>query len=382
MKFFLQIFFRYLFGRLFAPFAICVCACAMIWIMADLYGNLDDFLEHKINILLILRFYSLQLPNMLVQVLPAALLFSTLWTLMTLNRRSELVAFQSGGMAPIWLYSPFFVFAVIWMIVLAIDMNFPAPEALVTRERLLQQVKGQAARYNVFTNLPYIDRANRLVWFFQVLDANQGTGKGVEILQQDGQGHDMEKYFARRAKWTGDSWQLNDVLEITYNQGGGVQAQKMYDQKNLDVATPPNQISLVISEPEQLTVSRLSQYIDSNQGTTAHLAKFRTEWWYRMLYPLSLVVLMFFGLLQGTRTDRRTAAAGVFWIVVVLIAYVAVTNVFLTAGRFDRLPPFVAAIATEVIFGAIGLGLLVWQNGWWWQLWEIWRRWTVRSQEG
>jgi lipopolysaccharide export system permease protein len=377
MKFFLQIFFRYLFGRLFSPFAICVCACAVIWIMADLYGNLDDFLEHKINVLLILRFYSLQLPNMLVQVLPAALLFSTLWTLMTLNRRSELVAFQSGGMAPIWLYSPFFVFAVIWMIVLAIDMNFPAPEALVTRERLLQQVKGQSAKYNVFINLPYIDRTNRLVWFFQELDANQGTGKGVEILQKDAQGHDMVKYFARRAKWMNESWRLNDVLEITYNLGGGVQGQKMYEQKDLDVATPPSQISLVISEPEQLTVSRLSQYIDSNEGTTAHLAKFRTEWWYRMLYPFSLVVLMFFGLLQGTRTDRRTAAAGVFWIVVVLIAYVAVTNVFLTAGRFDRLPPFVAAIATEVIFGAIGLGLLVWQNGWWWQVWEVWRRWRA-----
>ncbi len=59
----------------------------------------------------IIRFYALQIPSMLVQVLPAALLISTLWTLLALNRRSELVAFQSGGMAPIWLFSPFFAFA-------------------------------------------------------------------------------------------------------------------------------------------------------------------------------------------------------------------------------------------------------------------------------
>ena len=59
----IRIFFRYLFGRLFAPFAVCLSACALIWIMADLYGNLDDFLEHKINMLLILRFYIQLIPS-------------------------------------------------------------------------------------------------------------------------------------------------------------------------------------------------------------------------------------------------------------------------------------------------------------------------------
>ena len=46
----MKIYFRYLFLRLFVPFAVCLCACTLIWIMADLYGNIDDFLEHKINV--------------------------------------------------------------------------------------------------------------------------------------------------------------------------------------------------------------------------------------------------------------------------------------------------------------------------------------------
>ena len=195
-----KIFFRYLFVRLFIPFAVCLCACTLIWIMADLYGNIDDFLEHKINLLVILRFYSLQIPAMLVQVLPAALLFSTLWTLLSLNRRCELVAFQSGGMAPIWLFSPFFAFAFIWVLILAFDLNWPAAKSEVTRERLLEQVKGQSAKSNVFVNLPYVDSVNRRVWFFQSLDTNQGTARGLELLQRDADGHDMVKYFARNGR--------------------------------------------------------------------------------------------------------------------------------------------------------------------------------------
>jgi len=374
----MKIFFRYLFLRLFVPFAICLCGCTLIWIMADLYGNIDDFLEHKINLLIIFRFYSLQIPSMLVQVLPAALLFSTLWTLLALNRRCELVAFQSGGMAPIWLFSPFFAFACIWVVILAFDLNWPAARAQVTRERLLQQVKGQNARNNVFVNLPYLDSVNRRIWFFQSLDTNRGTAKGVEILQRDAQGDDMVKYFARDAEWTGEFWRLNGVLEIVFGPANSVQNQKTYEKLDLsDITTPPKQLSLVVSQPEQLTVSQLSQYIRTSTATPEHLAAYRTEWWYRMLYPFSLLVLMLFALLQGTRTDRRNALGGVMLAILVLLCFIAFTQLFLAFGVHNRLPPFVAVIATEVIFGAIGLHLLAVNNGWWWQLLETGKRWKA-----
>jgi lipopolysaccharide export system permease protein len=378
----MKIFFRYLFARLFIPFAICLCACTLIWIMADLYGNLDDFLENKINVFKILYFYVLQVPSMLVQVLPAALLFSTLWTLINLNRRCELVAFQSGGMAPIWLFSPFFVFALIWVVILAFDLNWPAAKAQVTRERLLAQVKGQNAKRNVFVNLPYIDSVNRRIWFFQSLDTNQGTANGVEILQRDADGHDMVKYFSQKAEWNGEFWRLTGVLKIVFGVTGAVQDQKTYAELDLpDITTPPKQLSLIVSQPDQLTVAQLSQYIATSTATQEHLAGYRTEWWYRMLYPFSLIVLMLFALLQGTRTDRRTAVAGVFGIILVLLAYIMVMNVFMAAGRFNRLPPFVAVIATEVIFGAIGLHLLALNNGWWWQLLEVGKRWKAQWDE-
>ncbi len=379
----MKIFFRYLFLRLFVPFTVCLCGCTLIWIMADLYGNIDDFLEHKINILVILRFYSLQIPNMLVQVLPAALLFSTLWTLLSLNRRCELVAFQAGGMAPIWLFTPFFAFALIWVVILSFDLNWPAAKAEVTRERLLLQVKGQNAKSNVFRNLPYIDRVNRRVWFFESLDTNQNKAKDVTITQMDAYGHDMVIYGAHEAKWTGEFWRLSGVKKIVYGVDGSVQDQKTYEELDLpDITTPPKQLSLIVSQPEQLTVSQLSEYIRTSTSSPENLAKYRTEWWYRVIYPFSLVVLMLFALLQGTRTDRRNALGGVMLAILVLLCFIAFNQIFLAFGSHNRLPPFIAVIATEMIFGAIGLHLLALNNGWWWQLLEVGKRWREQWSEG
>ena len=377
---FSKIFFRYLFLRLLVPFVICLGACTLIWIMADLYGNIDNFLESKgaghSVLLIILRYYTLKIPSMLVQVLPAAILFATLWTLLALNRRSELVAFQSGGMAPIWLFSPFLVFAAIWTVILAVDLNSLAARAEVTCERLLLQVKGESAKNNVYSNLPYADRVNNRIWFFSSLDASRGTAKNMEILQRNDNGDDMVKYFARRGEYTaGGFWRLSDVLQIEYGVTGAPQSQKTFEVLDLNtVTTPPAQFALIGTPAEQLTVQQLGQYIETSTASQAHLASYRTEWWYRVLYPLSLIILMLFALLQGTRSDRRSPVAGIVWTIIVLVAYILLMNGFRTLGNHDRLPPFFSIIAMELVFGAVGLHLLALNNGWWWQLRDVWKK--------
>ena len=63
----MRIYFRYLFLRLFVPFAVCLSACTLIWIMADLYGNIDDFLENKISALPLLLTI-LNLPQLSIMI--------------------------------------------------------------------------------------------------------------------------------------------------------------------------------------------------------------------------------------------------------------------------------------------------------------------------
>jgi lipopolysaccharide export system permease protein len=372
----MKIFFRYLFTRLFQTFLICMTACTVIWVMADLYGNMDDFLDHKVKILLILRFYVLRIPQMLALMLPAGMLFSTLFTLLSLNRRSEFVALQAGGMAPLLMFSPFFLFAFIWMGILAYDLNGPVATAEVTRERLLAQAKGDAVGRNNFQNLPYVDNVNHLVWYFQDLDAAKGRARGMELLQRDAQGHDMVKYCAQEGRWTGEFWKLFNLKKIIFAPDGSVLEQGVYPEMDLpDAATPPRELSLIVSQPEQLTVKQLDDYIATSSQSPAYLDKYRTEWWYRVLYPFSILVLIFFALIQGARTDRRNTMAGVGMAIVILLAFTILLHVLMALGSHGRLPPAIAVGATEVIFGVIGLHLLAVHNGWWWQLHELWKRW-------
>jgi lipopolysaccharide export LptBFGC system permease protein LptF len=148
-----------------------------------------------------------------------------------------------------------------------------------------------------------------------------------------------------------------------------------------DITTPPKQLSLIISQPDQLTSNQLTQYIATSTQSPGYLASYRTEQWYRRVYPLSLLVLILFALSQGMQTHRRSAVAGLGMCIGVILLFTVATGIFMAMGRHGRLPPLVAASATEVIFGAVGLWLLAVNNGWWWQLRELWKDWYEADDE-
>ena len=375
----IKIFFRYLFMRLLLPFCYCLAALTVVWIVVDVYGTMEDFIEHKVRFIIFLKFYALQFPRMLVQVLPAAVLFSTLFTLLSLKRRSELVALQAGGLAPMWLLAPFLLFGAINVLVLFYDMSGPASRAGVKRDQIMKEVKGMGAGSNEYINLSYVDEVNRRAWFFQDLKiGSDGSAKarGLEVVQQDARDHDISKIAANHARWTSQFWRLNDAVKITFNLDGAVQTQEKFPEYDLsDLTTPPTQLALIAAQPEDLTVAQLSQYISTSTQSPLLVAKYRTEWWYRVLYPFSIVILMLYALVQGARMDRRSSAAGVGMAIGVLIAFSVLSSVFMAAGKYDRLPPFIAASLTEFIFLAVALHWLAINNGWYWQAQEWYRAW-------
>jgi lipopolysaccharide export system permease protein len=376
----MKIFFRYLFLRLLQPFVYCLMALTLLWVVADVYGTMEDFIDHKVTFAVFMHYYALQIPHMLVQVLPAAVLFSTLFTLLSLNRRSELVALQAGGVAPLWLLAPFLLFGLISALVLAYDMSGPAARADVTRNQIMKEIKGEGAG----VKMQYVDEVNHRAWFFQDLSTSGSGGKisGLSLVEQNAQNRDVDVYAAKEARWTGRFWRLNGVTKITYNVGGSPEGQEKFEEFDLaDVTTPPRQLSLIMSRPEDLTVSQLAEYIATSTQTPDRIAEYRTEWWYRMLYPFSVLILMLFALVQSGRGDRRSPAAGIGIAIAVLVGYSVFMSVFMAAGKNNRLPPFVAVSFTEILFAAVALHWLAVNNGWYWQVQEWYAAWRRDSAE-
>lgn len=376
----MKIFFRYLILELLQPFFFCVIACSTLWVVADLFGSLDDFYENKAPWGLILSYYGAQFPRLMVDVLPVAMLFASLYTLLNLTRRNELTALQAGGMSSLQLFAPFIALSLVVAGILFYNVSWPATKAEAQRAAIMREVKDHKQDTHIVRGLIYVDQQAYRVWYVQKINLNTGEAEGLELLQRDDKGRDQEKYFARYGEYTGQFWRLRDVRKNVHDAKGDVIRQETFAGIDLvDYTISPSNLVFTQSKPSELTLSELYRFLQGSTGQhESRLAPYRTQYHYLFAYPSSVLVLLGFALALGTKQGRGSPAGGVFNAIFILMLYLFIMQFFGAMGRGNRIPAFLAAWACPVLFGAAAMVMMGYRFGWFWQ---IQRRWKLAMAE-
>lgn len=367
----MRIFFRYLLLELIKPFGFCLLATVALWIIVDLFSSLDDFISHGANFGLILKFYGAQIPKMLEMTLPMSILFASLYTIIRLARHSELTALQAGGMSPMVMFSPFLILALGATAVLFVVMAWPATQSEAIREEILADLRSSPNQRGIENRLTFVDKEKNRIWYIKLLKTRSGEAVDVEVLQRGPDGNDVEKYFSSYAEYKNGFWTLHNVKHFTFDEENRVLEQTKHQTIELPGYTiSPLQLAYTISDPKQLTLTQLWQFINDSGGADAErLAPFRTQFWYLFAYPTIIFVLIIFAIAMGAEHDRRAgAAAGVFNAIFVLLGFYFTMGFFETMGWGNRMNPVAAAWAGPVAFGLVGILMLSWRFGWLWHL--------------
>jgi len=90
---------RYLLRELIIPFGYCLSGFLVFWISTDLITQLDDLHRHKLHFGDVVFYYVVRIPEILVLMLPIALLLALLYALTTHSRHNELTAIRAAGVS-------------------------------------------------------------------------------------------------------------------------------------------------------------------------------------------------------------------------------------------------------------------------------------------
>ena len=88
---------RYLLGEFLSYLTLSLIGFIVIFVVVDLFQKIDVFLDHKAPAGLVIRFYLYRAPEVVVLVLPVALLLATFLALGQLNKFGELTAMRAAG---------------------------------------------------------------------------------------------------------------------------------------------------------------------------------------------------------------------------------------------------------------------------------------------
>ncbi len=373
----MKIVFRYLATSLLKPLIFCIFTFFFLWIVHDLFDILGDLMERKPELSLMIRYYLVQVPKISLQVLPVSFFFAVVYVLANFSASRELIALQSAGISLSRISIPFYLVGLVLAGIqyfIYIDL---APNARKSSDAIRDIIEGRPPQEDQYTTVVYFNPETHTTWYLGSVDLKKQSFSQGEILISDPSGRDRIKYFAAAGTYKNDIWNLARVRKVEFIPGEA--ASPAVDINYLDapfLKEAPAELVAAMRTPQELPWLELHQFVNSrNPHAAIRMAPFRTEYYFRFLYPLVAVILCAFAFSLAITHARQARAASLFWCLLVLFSIMIWMKLSVAFGNGNILPSWFAASSGIILFGLGGLYFFSWKAGWLWDLSDLvkWR---------
>ena len=357
---------RYILRQFCTPFTYCFSGFIIIWLIIDLSDNGPDFFEAKASLLDVFRYYTVQIPQVIVMILPITLLLSLLYALSKMSKSNEIISMICAGQSLRIILMPLFLTG-FYLSLVALALNYEwAPEAEGRKESVMSSMKekakasGKKKRYAAYARL-YRNRENRRTWFVGRIPFDLAGDKlsNVEIYQSDKSGNTKLAYFAEKAAWNyfTREWRLIRGAVVYFDNSGNVLSQSRFDMRRVSTWNEtPWKIFSGSLVPEQLGVPGLSFHLKTNADQPERLlAPFKTHWHYRWALPWGCLGITLIAAPLGIVFSRQGVMGSVAAALMIFFGMLVSENIFLALAQGMRIPAFFGAWTTNILLALVGI---------------------------
>ena len=348
---------RYILGLWLRIFALTVLGFPVVSILINLTDSLNKLLDRGLTVRQVVISYVYSVPENMFLVLPAAVLFATVFTVGAMARHSELTAAKAGGQSFRRLVFPL-ILASVFATGLAVVVGELAPGATATQLKIQKaQPEGPtSARFNfvyrgdqgwVYT-IRSLEIANRKLK--GLLFERQGTGiayPGLVVTADSG------TYDAARPGWR--LWNgASRVIAAPDRQASFTFRSlrlRSFSQTPADLLAEPK-------APDEMRYAELGRYIEALERSGNDANKLIVERALKLAIPATCLILAIFGAPLAITSPRAGTAFGIAISLGTTVFFLLLMQIARAVGAGGLINPTAAAWIPNGVFLLIGLGLL------------------------
>lgn len=343
----------------------CVLLFLFLYVIIDLFSNLDDLLKQRVAIELLAKYYLAFLPIIFVQTSPIACLLATVYSLGNLNRDNEILAMRSTGWSIFRLTHMLILFGLLISIFVFVANEKFVYTAQERMKAVKQQFDAQAVRQQkqdeIIKNLSIYGLSNRL-FFVGKFSTKDNTMENITILQQDERQDLTAKIIANKASWDGKLWKFYQVQTFNLNAKGRVIGEPRYSEEEImDIPESPQDFLNQRKLPEFMNIQQLENYIWklSKSGAKSIVHSMKVDLYSRYAFPFTSLIIIFLGIPFSMKIRKKVVGLSSIGVSVILCFLYYVTNaVCIALGKGGLLPPLLSAWLANIIFFGLSLYLI------------------------
>ncbi len=328
----------------------------LVVILFELTDKLQQYLPKGLAPQTIAVAYLFSLPEKVFQVLPAAVLFATVFTLGSMNRHSELTAAKASGRSFYRMIIPILIVSVL-AAGLGLVVGELAPNATRRQVEMLGEVEARAqpSRHN------FVFRGDGgWVYTIRSLDVPRGLINNV-ILAREGfdEAYPTLVVQARNGLFydDGNQWTLRDgrfrVLVGTAETSFGFDSLRMRS-----LTATPADLSVEAKRPQEMNYAELGRYIDALERSGGDGRRLTVEQALKIAVPFTCIVIAVLSAPLAIAAPRSGGAFGVAVSLGTTMVFLTALQLSQTIGTAGVVPPTWAAWLPNILFSLIGLWFL------------------------
>jgi lipopolysaccharide export system permease protein len=309
-------------------------------------------------------------PSRLYELMPIAVLIGTIIVMARFAQSSEFTILRTSGMGP-WraLRTLLLIGAAFTAFTFALG-DYIAP--LSTRSAEIMKA-GYMGQVNLGQTGAWLKERQQFSNYAVNVAGLEGTTgmRGIRIFEFNAQGILVSTITAKSGEFGTDAaWNLHGVQRSEFftndaAQDGLPSAHVQHDSIAVNFSWPTElnaeMVSVALLKPERMGTLDLFQYIQHLQANGQSSQRYEIEFWRKLFYPLSCVVMVVLALPFAYLHFRSGAISGyVFMGVMIGISFFLLNNVFGYIGDLNNWKPWLAAAVPGMLYTAASLGAFSW----------------------
>lgn len=348
---------RYVLRSWVLIFSLTALGFPIVSLLINMTENLPRLLDRGLRFPVIVLSYVYAIPAELAQVMPAAVLFATVFTVGNLGRHSELTAAKAGGYSFYRLAFPLFV-AASFAVALAYLVGEMAPES-TSRKLELQKARAarpRTARYN------FVFRADQgWVYTIRSLDMQQSILRQL-VFERQGRRPDYPSLAITADSATYADSLSSWVLWSGTSQrmlGNGEQRTFSFQSARLRALTQePADLLAEPKAPEEMRYGELTRYIEALKRSGNDTSKIEVDRALKIALPVTCLVIALFGAPLAVTSPRQGTAIGIAISLGTTVVFLVLIQLSKAVGVSGIVHPVVAAWTPNAVFFGAALWLL------------------------
>lgn len=357
--------------HLFQPLVFLLLTFSLLFIIGDLMDTMKDF--NKILseseggmgawdvAKIMLHYYSLQLPSMVIFIVPICLLLATLYSLSQMTRHSEIVAMRASGVSIYRIVRPYLLMGFFCFLFTAVVNEYTGPKYAYRAHQLLES-KTKASDDVYFENIAYKNPTTGHEWHIVGFDTRSFTLQGITLRIRREDGSDKEKITAKKGHWLDRRWWFEDGTIQRFETDNTRSPGKPEKFQTLEMRrhkVRPEEFLREAKDPAHQSSLELYEYIKTHQ----HLSRKEinsdvVDLHHKLTMPFICIISVLIGIPVGAHTGRKGALAGIMMAIGLFFGFYATQFTMEYLAKQMYIQPWIGAWSAIIAFFGIGSALI------------------------